>query len=406
MSISIRTITDSDFEAFNATMARTFARDFNPENLHYRRELFEFDRNYGAFDGDECVGTSGIFTYQMAVPGGSLPTAGVTMVTVKSTHRRQGVLSGMMRAQLDQVRERGEPLAALWASESVIYGRFGYGLAAEAADLSIERTRTALEHSVPTPGRVRMVEAAEAREQWPAIWEQVRLAQPGMCTRSGGWWNNRVFKDPKDWRDGFTANVYVNYEVDGEVRGYLRYRMKSHWADGVPKGTLRVEELMALTDDAYSALWQYAFSVDLMDKIEAPNRKPHEPLFYMLADPRRLMRETHDSLWVRIVDIEKALAGRKYTVEGRVVFGISDPFTPANGGRYLLEGGPAGARCSRTGEPAQIELDVADLGAAYLGGTALQTLARAGRVRGDADALRLADAMFSWQPMPWCPEVF
>lgn len=406
MSISIRTIAESELEAFSRQMSTTFARDFNPERLGSRVKTFEFDRNYGAFDGDECVGTCGIFTYQAGVPGGSLPCAGVTMVTVKSTHRRQGILSSMMRAQLDQVRDRGEPLAALFASESVIYGRFGYGLAAQTFDLSIERAHSALVEGAPTPGRVRMITADQAREQWPPIWEQVRAGQPGMMTRTAAWWNDRIFLDPAEWRDGFTGNVYVNYEVDGEIRGYLRYRLKPHWEHDVPTGELRMEELISLSDDAYRALWQYAFSVDLMKTIEAPLRTADEPIYWMLADPRRLRRNPHDGLWVRVVDIERALAGRKYSSEGRVVLGITDPLYPENSARYVLEGSADGATCRRTDAAAEIELDVADLGAIYMGGASLRTLAAANRVRGEADALRRADVMFSWHPSPWCPEIF
>jgi len=407
MTIEIRTITSDELLEFTTTMARTFGRDFNPEYLERRRETFEFDRNLGAFDDGEVVGTSGIFTYEMTVPGGTLPTAGVTMVTVRSDHRRQGILTGMMAAQLDQVAARGEPMAALWASESVIYGRFGYGLAADTCEFKIDRTRTAMEHAPETPGKVRMVSADQARETWPTIWDRVRLEQPGMMTRSPGWWRQRVFFDPPEWRAGFSGAAYANYEADGEVRGYIKYRMKPDGdARGLPTGTIRIDEMMAATGDAYAALWQYAFSIDLVDTIEAPLRRPDEPLYWMLADPRRLKRTPHDSLWLRIVDVERCLSARSYAVDGRVVFEVSDPFRPGNAGRYALEGGPGGAKCVKTNEQGEVRLDIADLGAVYLGGAKLQTLVHTGRVSGERAALRRADAMLAWTPGPWCPEVF
>jgi predicted acetyltransferase len=163
---------------------------------------------------------------------------------------------------------------------------------------------------------------------------------------------------------------------------------------------------MALGTDAYAALWDYAFSVDLVSTIRAGYRRIDEPLLHMLHDPRRLVRTTGDGLWLRIVDVEKALASRRYGVPGKMVFHVSDAFRPQNSGRYLLEGGPEGAACSRTDEPPELALSINDLGAAYLGGTRIRTLAEAGRVTGAPAALHLADAMFAWPIAPWCPQMF
>jgi predicted acetyltransferase len=407
VSIDIRTIGDGELEAYTRQLSLGFGNDFNPEHMDRRRAFFEFDRNLAAFDGDEVAGTAGIFSFEMTVPGGTLPIAGVTMVTVRSDHRRQGILTAMMTEQLRQVAERGEPVAALWASESVIYGRFGYGQAAETIDLAIRRDRASFAHLPPTSGSVRVVSADEAREQWPALYDRVRMARPGMMSRSSAWWANREFYDPRDWREGFTENLYVNYEAGGELRGYLKYRLKGDWDErSLPAGTVRIGELMTESPDAYTALWQYAFGIDLMERIEAPLRAPDEPLYWMLTDPRRLERRPRDSLWLRILDVERALGGRRYAADGRVVFEMRDAFQPRTAGRYALEAGPGGVRCSRTTSAADIRLDIADLGAIYLGGVRLQTLARAGRVDGDPAALRRADAMFAWDPLPWCPESF
>jgi predicted acetyltransferase len=311
-----------------------------------------------------------------------------------------------MRRQLEHVHERGEPLAALWASESQIYGRFGYGLAAEGVDLCIERVRAGFASPTEPRGRTRQVDADEARESWPSLWEAVRRGQPGMMPRSDTWWSGRVFRDPESRRSGFTANVYVSYEVDGELHGYVIYRTKPGDEHGWPAGTLRVEELMATTDDAYAALWQYVFGVDLVATIEAPWRKVDEPLYWMLSDPRRLVRHPHDSLWVRVVDVPAALAGRSYRAEGAVTFRVRDPFCAWVAGVYRLESGPAGASCRRVETTPEFEVSAADLGACYLGGTRFAALARAGRVNGEASAIARADAMLAWDPLPWCPEIF
>ncbi|OAI43756.1 hypothetical protein AYO38_02470 [bacterium SCGC AG-212-C10] len=405
MAYEIRPILDEEFERFSRQIATTFLNDFRAEFMEDRKTVFERERSLGVFDGDQVVGTTGIFTFDMAIPGGLLPTAGVTMVTVRSTHRRQGIVTSIMRRQLEDVREKGEPMAGLWASESIIYGRFGYGLAAQTVDLTIERDHAQLATTTPAPGKLRIVSGDAAREQWPAIWEAEHRQSPGTMSRTQAWWSNRIFRDPEPWRGGFTANVYVNYEVDGELRGYVRYRLKGDEIDGLPNGTLRVAELVALTDDAYSELWQYVFGVDLIATIEAPHRRADEPLYWMLADPRRLKRRPSDALWLRIVDVPACLSARRYSVEGTIVFRVEDDFLGA-GGTFALTGGPDGATCTQSNASPDISLNIRDLGAAYLGGVSFTTLARAGRISGDRAALRRADVMFSWDPAPWCPEVF
>jgi predicted acetyltransferase len=407
MTIDIRTITDDELEAFSRCQNMAFGRDYNPDSLDGRRKIFEFDRNYAAFDGSEIAGTCGINSHTMGVPGGSVKSAGVTMVSVKPTHRRRGVLTAMMAAQLDQVARRGEPVATLWASESLIYGRFGYGLASEVADYKIARNHARLRHRIDHPGTVRQIDSAEARETWPTIWDEAGRGVPGFISRSSAWWDSRIFRDPADWRDGYTANNYISYDGPRGVEGYLRYRTKAAWDDaGFASGSVRAEELMALTPAAYAALWEYALSIDLVTTIEADFRRPDEPLMHMLEDPRRLIRKTGDGLWVRVVDVEAALSTRRYSVTGRVVLGVTDTFRPAATGSYVLEGGPDGATCRRTDEAAEVHLEIAALGAAYLGSTRLGVLAEAGRVTGAPAAIALADAMFAWRVSAWCPEMF
>lgn len=404
MTSELRPISQDEYYAFGQAAAAAFGNQFNPEHLERERPFQEFDRTLAAFDGEEIVGTAGVFSFQMTVPGGALPTAGVTWVSVKPTHRRRGVLTSMMRRQLSDVRERGEAIAALWASESVIYGRFGYGLAAECAELRIERDHTAFAREQQMPGRCRLVSREEALSAWPAVYERVLPTQPGMYSRSEAWWAHKTLRETESSGPG--ARFLVQYEEDGQPLGYARYRVRRDGRDGNPYGTLYVSELIAATDTAYAALWRYLFGVDLIGVIEARLRHVDEPLVWLLADPRRLFRRVQDTLWVRLVDVAPALEGRRYASEGRVVFEVRDTFCPWNEGRYELEGGPAGARCQRSNETADLVLTAADLGAAYLGGASLRTLARAGRVEGDARALERADAMFAWHPRPWCPEVF
>ncbi len=404
MSIHIRPSTPDEFVAFAQADASGFGFELNLERLEQTRPIWEFDRSLASFDGEEIVGTTGIFPFDLTVPGAALPTAGVTWVAVKPTHRRQGVLTGLMRQQLADVRERGEPLAALWASESIIYGRFGYGLAAQRADLTIDRLRTGLAHETPACGRLRLISREEALQSWPAIYDEVCRKQPGMYTRSKTWWEHKTLRQAAP--SGGPGRFFVQYEEDGQALGYARYQVRGGDEDGLPGGTLSVRELMATTQAAYTALWRYLFGIDLVTTIEAWGRAADEPLYWMLADSRRLARRPGDSLWVRIVDIPSALEGRRYSTEGRLVMEVRDSFCPWNEGRYELEAGPDGARCRRSDAEPEMVLDAADLGAAYLGGARLRTLERAGRVRADEETLARADSLFSWDPLPWCPEVF
>lgn len=406
VSIEIRPIGPDQWEAYTQADAAAFGFDLVPELLEEVRQVFEFDRSLAAFEGPEIVGTTAIYSFDLTVPGGALPTAGVTWVSVKPTHRRQGILRQVMRRQLSDVHERNEPLAALWASESVIYGRFGYGVAAEGLEFKIERTHAAFAREVPACGRCRLVSREEALAGWPALYEKIRPRQPGMYSRSERWWQHMTLRSADERRGGFSSRFYIQYEEDDQPLGYARYRIRGESPDGLPNGTLAVQELMAVTEAAYSALWQYLFGVDLIGTIQAHHRPADEPLYWLLADPRRLVRHPYDALWLRLVDVPAALEGRRYAAPGRLVLHVRDQFCPWNEGRYELEAGAEGARCRRSDAEPDIALDVADLGTVYLGGVRLSTLRRAGRVEGDWEALRQADAMFSWDPPPWCPEVF
>jgi len=405
VAYDLRPITEEEYPAFATANAGGFGWEPNPEMFGDNLKTLELDRTLASFDGPEVVGTTAIFSFDLTVPGNTLPTAGVTWVSVKPTHRRQGILRDMMARQLSDVRDRGEALAALWASESIIYGRFGYGVAAQDMEFKIDRLRTALAREAPgCSGRTRLVSRDEAMAAWPAVYDEARKVRPGFFSRSEPFWQYHTMRErDMDRRGGSRFNV--QYEEDGAIRGYARYRVRPGH-DGMASGALTVWELTALTSNAYSALWQYIFGVDLIATIEASHRPQDEPLFWMLADPRRLVRSVYDTLWLRIIDVPAAMQGRSYAWEGDIVLDVRDPFCPWVEGRFELEMSTEGAKCTPTTRDADVTLSAADLGAIYLGGEKLTTLARAGRVEGDYEALRRADVLLGWDRAPWCPEVF
>jgi predicted acetyltransferase len=367
-------------------------------------KITEFDRTLAVFDEAQIVATAGIFSYQMTVPGGTLACGGVTRVTVLPTHRRRGLLTAMMRRQLDDMHERGEPLAALYASEASIYGRFGYGLATYQASVEIDRTRAAF-REVPSGGRISMVDVSHAAAAFARVWADACRRQPGMVTLDERWWRYEL-ADLEIHREGASPAYRVLYERDGQPTGIALYRIKMAWDPSGPSGNLRLEFLIASTPEAYAGLWHFIVNVDLMARVSAEMRPVEEPLRFLLVDPRQPRTRVEDGIWLRLVDVDQALAGRRYQVEGRLTFGLRDEFCPWNVGLHTLQGGPDGAEATSGGANPDLELEAADL-AVYLGGNRFRTLLEAGRIKElrQGPAAR-ADAMFATGRAPWCPSHF
>ena len=405
MSYVIRPIVPDELRAFAQVWERAFNFDAKDEDLEAFLRTFEFDRSIATLDGEQFVGTGGADSFELTTPGGSVKTGGLTAIAVVPTHRRRGILTEIMRSHFDDVRSREEPLSVLRASESTIYSRFGYGVGTVDTSFQIERQHAGLATRIPTPGLVRLVEKDEARRNMPGIYEGLSASWPGFLSRSGAEWDVYVL-DLEHWRDGMTANRFVVYSEGGDALGYLRYRVREKWEEGHAAGELLAEELMAVTASAEAALWRYAFSVDLIQTIRTRTRPPEMLLSAILADPRRMKVKQSDGLWARLLDVPAALAGRRYPVEGRLVFEVVDPFLPDVGGIFELEGGPDGAACRPSAATPELTLDIAGLSSRYLGDGSFRILHEAGRLTGEVDAIRRADQMFGWYQRPWCPHYF
>jgi predicted acetyltransferase len=316
-----------------------------------------------------------------------------------------------MRHQLADVHARGEPVAILWASESVIYQRFGYGLGTLNGTFEIERGRTAWLRPWEPEGKLRLVDAAEALATFPAVYEQMRAVTPGALSRTETWWRWGILHDAEHMRRGAGPKFRYLYEVDGVAEGYAIYRPKGDWDDRGPKGQVAVVEAMALTPRAERGVWGFLFGIDLMRTTKAGRVIVPNPLQLALADPRALGLMVGDGLWVRLVDLPAALAARRYGAADALVLDVSDAFCPWNAGRWRLATaggtGAAVATVERTDAPADLVVDVADLGAAYLGTFGLSDLAAAGRVEERTPgALRRADALFAADRAAWCATMF
>lgn len=403
--MDIRALTIGDAPAFLDVLGIAYLDDADDAIRERFTVLTEWDRAFGAFDGDELVGTISAFSLDLTVPGArTLPMAGTTVVAVKPTHRRRGILRNLMQVHLDQARERGEPLAGLWASEAQIYGRFGYGWATDLAMVEIDSRDLTITGEIDPSVTVRMTTGETIAKVAPSLYEQVRLHEPGAISRTDDWWRLRRLADEPSHRHGASAYRYAIASRDGEPVGYVYYRTKDEYEDGISTGEVRVAELLGLDIDAELALWQFLFGIDLTTKVVARLRSIHEPVLFRLDDSRRYVQKVGDGLYVRLMDVPAALSGRTMSAPGTVTLGVVDQEIA---GTYRLEVDEDGtATCQPVESPADLSMDAKTLGAAYLGGRRLDTLARAGRVHGSAGAIRLADRMLLGDRTPWTRDVF
>ncbi|HMN74103.1 MAG TPA: GNAT family N-acetyltransferase [Rhodoblastus sp.] len=360
------------------------------------------ERAFVARDDGALAGGCCSFPMELTTPGGRVKTAGVTMVGVQPTHRRRGVLTAMMRRQLDDCRERGEPVAYLWASEERIYGRFGYGLTGLAADVEISRDRADFFTKAPTAGRVRLLRPADALEAVRAIYGQVAASRPGMFARSDEWLKRRTLADSPWMRAGGGELVCALLEVDGAPAAYALYRFDAKWERNIPAGVVRVVEAMATTPDAMRAIWRYLLDLDWCATIKAGFLPVDHPLFLLSAEPRRMRAGLRDGCFARLVDVDQALRARKYGA-GEIVIEIADGFCPWNSGRWLIGDGGA----ARTDRAADISCDVSALASAWLGGFSWAQIVASSRAKAAREeAIARADRVFERRGAPWVPEIF
>jgi predicted acetyltransferase len=409
MSIDIRPITAEQGDQFAGVMAAAFGETFTPEEAADHDRWFEYDRSIAAFDGDRMVGTGGAYSMDLTLPGlTTIPIGGLTAIAVLPTHRRRGILRSMIDYHFDEVEGRGELVSGLGASESVIYGRFGYGLATTFAEYEIDPRRGQFLRPPAGRGRVRLLDPEETAKIVPPFYDRYRRGQPGELSRPPAWWEVYA-RDPEWTRHGASRHYDVVYESDpGRVDGWISYRIEPRWPNGLAANVVKVRMLVGLTPEAEAALWRYVLDLDLAGSIQLHHRTVDDPIRWRLADPRRLrVTDVGDHLWLRLLDLPGALAARRYAVEGTLVLEVTDAVRPRNQGRFRLEGGPDGADCQPTTAAPDLALDITDLGAAYLGGASLATLARAERVAELAPgALPRAEAMFRASPPPTCTTHF
>jgi predicted acetyltransferase len=402
VTIEIRNPSEDEFKEAARTVYTAFGDELKDDDVERERKVMPLERFLTAFDNDKPVGAAGAYPFELTIPGATIPCAGVTFVGVLPSHRRRGIMSALMRRQLTEPGTGAEPVAYLSASESAIYGRFGYGIAVPNVNLDARADRFRYRGDPEPVGVVRLVDSDEAAELFPPVFDSVRVETPGMFARSRERWTAMKLADPESWRRGSGPKQLAVLELDGTPEGYAIYRVKSDWDDGIPRGQVNIVELFGTTSVATRELWRYVFSMDLIAKVHQSIFDPGSPLFLMVEDARRLHLGVADGHWLRIVDAEAALAARAYATDDAVVLEVRDEFCPWNAGRWKV-----GAEVSRTKEAADLALDAADLASAYLGAFDFHALARADRVEElKPGALERASALFRTTRPPYCPEEF
>jgi predicted acetyltransferase len=313
-AVELRPVPRDDWERLFRVIDHAFGETTSEPVRTLERSVHEDERSIGAYDGAELVGCASAYSLQMTVPGGVRPVAGVTYVAVLPSHRRRGILAAMMRRQLDDIHASGhEAVAALWATEGAIYGRYGYGGASRSLRLTVPRTAAALEDEPFDPSlRLRLVDpTATVAELDSAVREVDRLRRPGMFVRDARWQARACFDDPGERSGRGELRCVVASDDDGP-RGYARYATESRWAPQGSAAITHVRELHA-SDPGRGRR-----------AVALPHRpRPHrrgvrrpaaldDPLLHFVRDRRRVIVAQTDGLFVRLVDVGRALPERTY----------------------------------------------------------------------------------------------
>jgi len=414
-TISLRQPEPAEIRTWFRVLDAAFADDVSDAEFEDELRQFEPDRIIGAVEGDAWVGAGAGYSLRLTVPGGlEVGAVGVTAIGVMPSHRRRGILRQVMRWLVDQAGERGEPVAILWASETAIYQHFGFGIGTLQGTFDIERSRTRFAHPSEPLGRMRLVDRDEALERIPAVYDAMRSRIPGSVSRRDVKWRYQLLDDAEWTRRGNGRKFIVVLELDGEVRGYAIYRVKTEWDERGPNNTLTTMEVLGLDAAAERTIWEWLFGIDLVGHIKGWRTRVPQPLLLQLAEPRRLGLGVREGMLLRILDLPAALEGRGYDTAGSMTFQVGDELLPSNAGRWRLtvtEGSAPGARSvasvtSTTDEPDLI-LDTMDLASVYLGAFRFADLLNAGRVREcRPGAIAAADRTFASDTAPWCSTMF
>ena len=407
MTLEIKPLESPDWRKLISILNASFGWAKTERAFEPIRQVFEFDRSLAAYEGPDVAATMGVWSLdRLSVPGGASPSSGLTMCAVAPTRQGQGLFRQMMTRQLADMRARGEALTVLFAEEGSVYGSYGYGPAVYGSALAIKKRHAQLLDGLPpAAGTLHLVSRDEAIRDWAAVDEALLAETPGMNDNRKAQWA----VESLIWGEGGGARserFYLECRNAGVVEGYACYQTEYRRAFGGTNSVVHIDSLMAISDDAYRALWNYFFGLGLIDEISVARRPVWEPLVWMLRDPQQLSRRVYNTMWVRLLDVAKALEARSYLVDDRLVLEVSDALCADDRRVLELDASRSGARCVSTTKTPDISLSIADLSVLHMGGVDAVMLLRAGRIEGSIEAARRLDAIFRWRDAPWSPRSF
>jgi predicted acetyltransferase len=406
MAYRVRTVRDvAEYRAALGSIGHYFGWDPSAEDAELFGSLLPHERMHAVLDGGRVVAGAGAYPLELTLPAGPTPCAGVTVVGVLPSHRRRGLLRRMMDVQLRDIRERGEPVAALWASEETIYGRFGYALASLCMNLAIRRRHVRVRPELGRDGSVRLIDNDEAFRVLPRLYDRVRRRNAGFVSRSREWWEIRKLTDRPEVRRRAGPLVRALHERDGRPVGWALYRIEQEGSTVEDwKKTVRVAEVQGVDDRARRELWRFLLEIDWTDRVRVDGLAVDDAVLLDVDKLNELRARVYDGLWVRAIDVGAALAARGVARDGRATIEVTaDPDFPDNVGTWTVEAD----RVRRSSRRPDVRVDVQGLGATLLGGFTFSGLARSGRAEeGTRGGLARADALFRVERAPWCPEIF
>jgi predicted acetyltransferase len=406
-AIEVRPCTEDDWSTIVRIDELAFGYTYEGDpTLASEMAVFELARTQLATLDGEAAGITSAYTMRMSVPGGEVPFAGVTWVGVVPTLRRRGVLRSLMAAQLADVHARGEPMAALFASQPGIYGRFGYGSASKQVTLTVRRGEGELDAPVDAGLSARIVRAPDALEEMAEVHDAVRAGRPGVPVRDKLWWE-RCIEDQPSQRAGSSELRALVVRDGAGARAYALFAGKHGFSEGFADDSVEVRESLSADAAASGRLWGTLLSMDLVGSVSVRRLPSDDALLHQLRDLRRARAQVRDGLYVRLVDLPAALVARTYLGSWSGVVDVADVHCPWNAGRWRLVLGPAGSAVERTDARPDVALDVRELGGAYLGGASLVARAAAGFVTQlTPRAVAALSAAMRHEPAPFCPTAF
>ncbi|MFJ8825031.1 GNAT family N-acetyltransferase [Streptomyces sp. NPDC102467] len=400
-SVQIRELPESDIERALALAYLVFHESPADDRRKHHRETLAGFLRIGAYDGDDLVGFAAAHPFSVSVPGGGeLSCPGLTFVSVAPTHRRRGVLSGMMAELFARCAGQGAPLVALWASEASIYGRFGFGPGTYGATVEIDSRRPLALRLAPDSRPLRLVDPESAPALLAPYFEETRAHRAGRLARTEAWWREELLVEKDEGDSGMSPPRIV--ALGDPLAGYAIYRTKSGGEDTHTAGLVRVDDLEADGPEEAAALWSYLTAIDLTGKVRAWGRPVDDSLLLFAADRDQVrVTESSPSLWVRLVDVRAALAARSWAAPVDVALAIRDEQVPANAGTFRLIASPDGFSYAPTSDAPDLTLEARDLATVYMGATSVRSLVRAG-VAGEhkQDAASMLDAALYTDLLP------